>query len=109
MHVVSARPSSIAAAADDILRITAELEGHGDNVAASLHGGVTAFVDGASVPIPVGPTLAAAAFVPLLARVLGVAPLDSALWTIVGAMSLAPLVLGQLALVVSSRNRSAYR
>ena len=60
----SADPAhAISRSADEILRVAADLEGHGDNVAASLVGGVTAFVDGAAVPISVGPVLAAAAFV----------------------------------------------
>ena len=54
---------SIADGASDILSVTAELEGHGDNVAASLHGGVVAYVDGRAVPFVVGPTLGDAAFV----------------------------------------------
>jgi homoserine kinase len=54
---------SIANGADEILETTAELEGHGDNVAASLFGGVTAFVGGRAIRVPVGPTFAAAAFV----------------------------------------------
>jgi homoserine kinase len=54
---------SIAANADEILALTAGLEGHGDNVAASLFGGVTAFVQGRAIRIPVGPSFAAAAFV----------------------------------------------
>ena len=48
---------------DEILTYTAQLEGHGDNVAASLHGGVTGFVQGEFVSMPVGPTMAAANFV----------------------------------------------
>ena len=48
---------------DEILRLTTGLEGHGDNVAASLHGGVTAFVQGEFVSIPVGPAMADATFV----------------------------------------------
>lgn len=54
---------SIADGADEILEITTNLEGHGDNVAASLFGGVTGFVEGQAIRIPVGPTFAAAAFV----------------------------------------------
>jgi len=49
--------------AAEILALATELEGHGDNVAASLHGGVTAFVDGDHVSIPVGPAMAEATFV----------------------------------------------
>ena len=54
---------SIAARSKEILDLTADLEGHGDNVAASLFGGVTAFVGGRAIRIPVGPTFAAASFV----------------------------------------------
>jgi len=49
--------------ADEILSVAAELEGHGDNVAASLAGGVVAFVEGRAVPFVVGPVLGAAALV----------------------------------------------
>lgn len=56
-------PGAIAERADEVLATTAELEGHGDNVAASLHGGVTAYVQGEHVSVPVGPTMAAATFV----------------------------------------------
>ena len=48
---------------DEILAVTTELEGHGDNVAASSAGGVVAFVDGRIVPFRVGPVLAGAVFV----------------------------------------------
>lgn len=54
---------SITVAADEILAVTSEMEGHGDNVAASLHGGVTAYVQGEHVSIPVGPRLASATFI----------------------------------------------
>lgn len=54
---------AIRAAADEILRVAAELEGHGDNAAASLLGGAVAFVDGRVLPITVGPVLAAATVV----------------------------------------------
>jgi len=54
---------SIAARSDEILDLAAGLEGHGDNVAASLFGGVTAFVEGRAIRIPVGPIFAAASFV----------------------------------------------
>ncbi len=47
----------------EILSVTAELEGHGDNVAASLHGGVVAYVEGRAIPFVVGPVLGGAAFV----------------------------------------------
>ena len=49
--------------ADRILAVSAELEGHGDNVAASLCGGVVAYIDGRAVPFRLGPVLSAAAFV----------------------------------------------
>lgn len=55
--------ATIDARATEILAVAAELEGHGDNVAASLHGGIAAYVDGRSIPFPVGPHLGAAAFV----------------------------------------------
>jgi len=42
----------------EILEVSAELEGHGDNVAASVAGGVVAFVDGRIVPFRFGPVLA---------------------------------------------------
>lgn len=54
---------TISDAADDILRVTTELEGHGDNAAASLRGGIVAFVDGTAIPFRLGPVLSAAAFV----------------------------------------------
>ena len=54
---------SIVQAADRILSLVTELEGHGDNAAASLHGGVTAYIDGKVVAIDIGPTMAAASFV----------------------------------------------
>jgi len=45
---------------DEILAVSAELEGHGDNVAASVAGGVVAFVDGQIVPFRLGPVLSGA-------------------------------------------------
>lgn len=54
---------ALAGRADDILSITTQLEGHGDNVAASLHGGLTAFVQGEHVSVPIGPTMAGSTFV----------------------------------------------
>jgi homoserine kinase len=53
----------ISGAVDDILAATTELEGHGDNVAASLHGGVVAFVDDRAIPFRLGPVLSAASFI----------------------------------------------
>lgn len=49
--------------ADEILAVTTQLEGHGDNVAASLFGGVTAFVQGRAIPFRIGPVLERSAFV----------------------------------------------
>lgn len=54
---------SIEDGADEILATATELEGHGDNVAASLHGGVVAYVEGRAVPFVVGPVLGGAALV----------------------------------------------
>jgi homoserine kinase len=59
--VQSGRP--ISDGASDILGLATELEGHGDNVAASLHGGLVAFVEGRAVPFLIGPTLGALAFI----------------------------------------------
>lgn len=56
-------PDAIGERADEILAVATDLEGHGDNVAASLFGGVTAFVGGECVAVPVGPTMTAARFV----------------------------------------------
>ena len=53
----------ISGSVDDILVATTELEGHGDNVAASLHGGVVAFVGARAIPFRLGPVLSAASFV----------------------------------------------
>ena len=47
----------------EILALATKLEGHGDNVAASLRGGVTGFVQGEMVSMPVGPTMTEANFV----------------------------------------------
>jgi homoserine kinase len=49
--------------AEHILRMSAGLEGHADNVGASLYGGVVASVDGAALPLSIGPTIAAATVV----------------------------------------------
>lgn len=49
--------------AREILAVAADLEGHGDNVVASLHGGVDAYVDGRPIPFPIGPRLGASSFV----------------------------------------------
>lgn len=50
----------IESAVDEIVRVAAAHEGHGDNAAASVYGGLVAYVDGRVVPIAVGPVLAAA-------------------------------------------------
>lgn len=55
--------NSIVDAAERILAVVTDLEGHGDNAAASLYGGVTAYIDGKVVAIDIGPTMAAASFV----------------------------------------------
>ena len=60
---VAQRGQPIDSAASEILAVAAELEGHGDNVAASLRGGVAAFVDGRVIPFPLGPVLSAASVV----------------------------------------------
>ena len=51
------RGDAIDTAAGEILDVATELEGHGDNVAASLHGGVVAFVGGRAIPFALGPVL----------------------------------------------------
>ncbi len=60
---VAQREDSIGTAAGEILEVATELEGHGDNVAASLHGGLVAFVGGRAIPFALGPVLSSAAFV----------------------------------------------
>lgn len=62
LAVVSAG-RTIADGAADMLEVAARLEGHGDNVAASLFGGVTAFVDGRTIPFLLGPVLGGASVV----------------------------------------------
>ncbi len=54
---------SIPASIAEILAVAVELEGHGDNAAASAVGGLVAFVGPGVVPIRVGPTLAASTVV----------------------------------------------
>lgn len=44
----------------DVLDVAARLEHHGDNAAASVHGGIVAWVDGRVVELRLGPRLAAA-------------------------------------------------
>ncbi len=62
-------PSALDDASDAILDVAAELEGHGDNAAASLMGGVTAYVDGRVLQIPLGPVMRAAEVVAWVPRV----------------------------------------
>ncbi|MGA9275819.1 MAG: hypothetical protein WBV89_02610, partial [Ilumatobacter sp.] len=45
---------SLTDGAAEILDVAADLEGHGDNVAASLAGGLVAYVDGRAVPFRLG-------------------------------------------------------
>ncbi len=48
---------------DTVLDVAVGLERHGDNAAASVVGGVIAWVDGVAIPLRVGPVLAAAVVV----------------------------------------------
>ncbi len=50
-------------AAPSVLETAARLEGHGDNAAASVLGGVVAWVHGQAIPLRIGPRLAAASVV----------------------------------------------
>lgn len=50
-------------ARSDVLTVATRLEGHGDNAAASVHGGVVAYLAERTLPLAVGPRLAAAAVV----------------------------------------------
>lgn len=50
----------IAAAAEEVLAVATRLEGHGDNAAASLLGGIVANVDGRAIPMRLGPVLGSA-------------------------------------------------
>lgn len=59
----SADDDTITAASDEILGATSLLEGHGDNVAASLLGGIVAWVGSRALSLRVGPQLASAALV----------------------------------------------
>jgi homoserine kinase len=54
---------TIADGAAEVLAVTTDLEGHGDNVGASLNGGVIAFVEGRAIPFVLGPVLGNAAFI----------------------------------------------
>ncbi len=54
----------LADVADDVLALASELEGHADNVAASLHGGVVATAAGRAVRVPLGLDPAVVLWVP---------------------------------------------
>ena len=56
--------SSIDEARDDVFARAAELEGHGDNVAASIYGGVTVAVDGVVETLPLGCEFAVVLWIP---------------------------------------------
>jgi len=49
--------SALRDGAEKILRISSDLEGHGDNVVASLFGGIAALVDGTTVSLRLGPVI----------------------------------------------------
>lgn len=51
------RRGALTEAADDVLGAAAALEGHADNAAASLFGGIVAWVEDRPVPLRVGPRL----------------------------------------------------
>jgi homoserine kinase len=55
--------AALAAGLDGILDTAAQLEGHGDNAAASVSGGIVAWVGGRGLPLRIGPRLAAASVV----------------------------------------------
>jgi len=55
--------AALLAARDAVLDVAVDLEGHGDNAAASVFGGVVAWVDGRAIPLRVGPKLASASVV----------------------------------------------
>ena len=55
--------TALAAGLDGILDVAAKLEGHGDNAAASMLGGIVAWVGGRALPLRIGPRLAAASVV----------------------------------------------
>jgi homoserine kinase len=57
-------PATLAARRDEVLALAAELEGHADNVAASLLGGVTAVAGGRAVRIPMALDAALVVWVP---------------------------------------------
>jgi len=55
--------AALVAARDGVLDVAVALEGHGDNAAASVFGGVVAWIDGRAIPLRVGPKLASASVV----------------------------------------------
>ena len=55
--------AALLGARDAVLDVAVALEGHGDNAAASVFGGVVAWVDGRGIPLRVGPNLASASVV----------------------------------------------
>ncbi len=55
--------AALLAARDEVLDVAVALEGHGDNAAASVFGGVAAWVDGRVILLRVGPQIASAAVV----------------------------------------------
>jgi homoserine kinase len=55
--------AELIAGRDSILAVAAGLEGHGDNVAASVLGGIVAWVDGTAISLRLGPRIAASAVV----------------------------------------------
>jgi len=55
--------AALLAARDVVLDVAVALEGHGDNAAASVFGGVVAWVDGRAIPLRAGSKLASASVV----------------------------------------------
>ena len=55
--------AALLGARDAVLDDAVALEGHGDNAAASVFGGVVAWVDGRAIPLRLGPQLASASVV----------------------------------------------
>jgi homoserine kinase len=55
--------TALGSALDRVLDVAADLEGHGDNAAASVLGGAVAWVDGRALRLRVGPRLAGASVV----------------------------------------------
>jgi homoserine kinase len=59
-----AEPEAFAAARADLLALAIDLEGHADNIAASLYGGVVATAAGRAVPVPLAFEPAVVTWVP---------------------------------------------